>query len=647
MYDYVFGTLFTVIYAAYMYFVGGAFTKKQKSYPYQFVIGYLIFSFCVAVGGIIIQILNLPWMLFVLYLIMVFIGLALASVILYIHNDVPMISFSRIPEFFKNQWFLIFAALALILVYCTNLVWIWQNNSLDDGYYLSWVAALPYNTNGFFTQPSTGFIQDLKGMGSYIFNTTYTEYSVYVYFFHFTTSVFCRFFMGIFNYFLYGCCAASFCEFVVKQTHLEVKDNFYQYACGMLFLFGFAPSFLSNNNIINLPDLWQFNTAMFYGSSIVRTMGIFMLLLPFLEKTKISVKEILLVGGIGVALISKSSIALPIIVIVSISYLFAHWICSKDKLNFVFVGVGLILMFAVSLVLGNNQEMEEAVMTNFANNMKSIIFWPCVLFFATSFFYGSRNIIRYNLTLLFFLGFMVISPINNIFETASIYNFVANRAMITFIYTFVVSSYSYMILDILMFIRFQGIRKVLFIGMDTVLCVSMFLVSYSVHDGLISSYKVIYENPNIMPESTIKLGQALEQRYEETQIENVVICNESLKVNSLDHSLSVILRTVTPHSISLSATFRYGEDQKGAYQGFTEKQQQAFHDFMRLPNLDTYVVFSNIMNTYGVNCVVLTSDETGELPIYYYDSYLASDGFTMYAQINDANTNVIHYVYCR
>lgn len=642
MYDYVFGTLFTVIYAAYMYFVGGAFTKKQKSYPYQFVIGYLIFSFFVAVGGIIIQVLNLPWMLFVLYLIIVFIGLALASVILYIHHDVPIIRFSRIPDFFRNQWFLIVAAIALIIVSCTNLVWIWQNNSLDDGYYLSWVAALPYNTNGFFTQPSTGFIQDLKGMGSYIVNTTYTEYSVYVYFFHFTTSVFCRIFMAIFNYFLYGCCAAAFCEFVVKQTHLVVKDNFYQFACGMLFLFGFPSTYLTDSIILNLQDLFQFNTAMFYGSSIVRTMGIFMLLLPFVEKEKISIKEIILVGGIGVALISKSSIALPIIILLCISYLFSYWILSKDKLNLVFVGVGLILMFALSLLIGNNQDTEQVVMYNFTSNLKSIIFWPCLAFFITSFFYGNRNIIRYNLTLLFFLGFMVINPINNIFEATSIYTFVANRAMTTFVYTFVISSFSYMILDILMFIRFQKIRQILFFGMDAVLCICMFLVSCSTF-----STQVIAENPNIMPESTIKLGQALEQRYEETQTENVVICNESLKVNTLDHSLSIILRTVAPHSISLSAVRRYGEDQLGAYQGYSVKNQQSFYDFMQLPNLDTYAVFSNIMNTYGVNCVVLTSDETGELPIYYYDSYLASDGFTLYAQINDANTNVIHYVYCR
>lgn len=470
MYDYVFGALFVVIYAAYMYFVGGAFTKKQKSYPYQFVIGYLVFSFFVAIGGMIIQILNLPWMLFVLYLIIVFIGLALISVILYIHNDVSIINISRIPEFFKNQWFLIVAALALVVVASTRLVWIWQNNSLDDGYYLSWVSALPYNSNGFFTQPSTGFMQDLKGMGSYILNTTYTEYSVYVYFFHFTTSIFCRIFMTIFNYFLYGCCAASFCEFTIKQTHLEVKDNFYQYASGMLFLFGFPSSFLTDHIILNLQDSWQFNTAMYYGSSIVRTMGIFLLLLPFLENTKLTFKEILLVAGIGVALISKSSIALPIIIILCISYLFSYWILSKDKLNLVFVGVGLIMMFALSLILGNHQEMEQAVMYNFTANLKSIIFWPCVVFFITSFFYGSRNIIRYNLTLLFFLGFMVISPINNIFESISIYTFVANRAMTTFVYTFVISSFSYMILDILMFIRFQKVRKFLLIGINVILC---------------------------------------------------------------------------------------------------------------------------------------------------------------------------------
>ncbi|MGI6511047.1 MAG: hypothetical protein ACOX1W_01270 [Catenisphaera adipataccumulans] len=123
----------------------------------------------------------------------------------------------------------------------------------------------------------------------------------------------------------------AFCEFVFRHTKAELRPDYFQFAAAILFLFGFAESFLYNNHLLILQDSWQFNTAMFYGSSIVRTMSIFMIVLPFLDRDQLTVRDVLTVGAIAVVLISKSSIALPLIIIVSLAYLICLWLFSFDK----------------------------------------------------------------------------------------------------------------------------------------------------------------------------------------------------------------------------------------------------------------------------------------------------------------------------
>ena len=84
--------------------------------------------------------------------------------------------------------------------------------------------------------------------------------------------------------------------------------------------------------ILYVQDSWQFNTAMYYASSIVRTMGILIILVHFIENNKISIRDILLVILISVVLVSKSTIALPIIFVTCVSYLVVNFLFD-DKIN--------------------------------------------------------------------------------------------------------------------------------------------------------------------------------------------------------------------------------------------------------------------------------------------------------------------------
>ena len=115
MYSYLTGLLFIIFYVLFMYLIGSAFYKKEGSYPSHFIVGYLIFSFFVAIGGIPIQILNLPWLVFVGYMIIVYVGLAVWSIRRLEKANKKIIDTSKIKDFIKNQWFIV--ALALLLYF--------------------------------------------------------------------------------------------------------------------------------------------------------------------------------------------------------------------------------------------------------------------------------------------------------------------------------------------------------------------------------------------------------------------------------------------------------------------------------------------------------------------------------------------------
>ena len=54
MYDYVVGTILFSLFTLSLYILGTAVLTDEKNSAYRFIIGYLVYSFFVAVGGIII-----------------------------------------------------------------------------------------------------------------------------------------------------------------------------------------------------------------------------------------------------------------------------------------------------------------------------------------------------------------------------------------------------------------------------------------------------------------------------------------------------------------------------------------------------------------------------------------------------------------
>ena len=51
-----------------LYIFGKAISKKERNVSFSFVIGYVVYSFLVAIVGIPVQLMNLPWIVFSVYM---------------------------------------------------------------------------------------------------------------------------------------------------------------------------------------------------------------------------------------------------------------------------------------------------------------------------------------------------------------------------------------------------------------------------------------------------------------------------------------------------------------------------------------------------------------------------------------------------
>lgn len=644
MYSYLAGLLFIIFYVLFMYLIGSACYKKEGSYPSHFIVGYLIFSFFVAIGGIPIQILNLPWLVFVGYMIIVYVLLAVWSIRRLDKVNKKIIDTSKIKDFIKNQWFIVFLSLLLVIIASTNIEYIWMNNCMDDGYYLGWVSGVPYGINGFHTNPSTGYASSLSDMFSYLLNTTYSEYGFYVFILNIRTTVFCRIFMAFFNYFLYGMVITQLAE-VLLRNNSDIKKSQFQFFSSIIFLFSIISFYYNGNGILKIQDSWQLNTAMYYGSNIVRTCGIFLLTIFYIDK-KLDWKMVIGVIGIGIALISKSSIALPVIILVSVSFLLSYLLFEEGKHYRLYALMIILAYLLVCMIVGNHPHISGLADAQFFTNLHHYIsFWVIVIFFFSAYFLKNKAINKMNTMMIFILVLMLVNPFDNVFEFSSQYGFVAARMMANYLYSMTVLAFIYfVVLLIKCFSSFKFTNCVIYI-LTSVLLISLFfqwsqrLESYKQMKKIDSTVQIVKDNRYIIPMSTQLLGDVLEQRYQETKHVNVVMMPEAAMVNNEMHSVAIILRTVSPHSISLSATGRYGKDRVGDYQSFSQKDEFNLYDFQAHPTDKTYHRLSKSLNDANVNCLVVNTMN--------FSSYFEEDGFYLYRGIADTANKYNYFVYVR
>lgn len=637
MRDYIICTLFWCTFIIYLYLLGNSVDLKKECQSIKFVKGYLVYSFFSAIGGIVTQVFKMNYLVYNFYMIIIIL-ITLGSII-YIGKKRKSFISGSLKEHILCNWFLVIPTIILCtMLFCYYRAF-WYGNHLDDGYYLTKVAVIAQGNGDYISNIPVGMG---NGVGiSYLLSTWEIESAFYIKILHVTPSLFLRFFQSGFNYFLFFNCVLAFGNKIVKAIKKEYKERNLQYVVGVCLVFFVYYVYLQDTQIFFLRDMHALNTAMFYGSSIAKMTVVMCLLMFYLEEKDITLKMIFGVIGISIAMVSKSCIVLPLIVVTSISYIIVIFGLDKKRKVKVIGGSLLVLSFITGYVIPNNQSSQNEVYQYAISAIRSPIVIIAVVIFVGSFFLRNKMIYKINVIFILIGAFFIIPQLNDISEMCAVYTFVAGRAWSTYVYTFVILNLWYLYLGLDKIIK-SVVVKLIFIFLT---CATSYLVFYGYEmDGkelfvtnnmpaktnADEDFDVLYRNHKFEPDSAINLGNELEKLENEKKEKLLVLTPEWAQVDDTLYTLSVQLRSIAPNVISVSAMNRYKVDENCMLYGYEQKR---YDNFVNAPSDKTAERLNKHIIKYGINCIVVQNKECGQ--------YLKKIGFKQEAVIQGG----VYYVW--
>ena len=626
MFDYLVGLLGIIFFILFYYLLGSAVLKSQDSFSKSLIYGYIVFSFFSAVFLIPIQLLHLSWELANFTVIFLWV-LGIVFIIYRIKNKQIIFKRSLFKQFLKNNYFSFVISLLLIGIFLLQFDLIWINNHLDDGYYLVKIATLPYLEEPFSTSYASGIVTSSTQFDTYLFSSYELEQSIYVSWFHIDPVIYCRIFLSYFNYFLVANTVSLFAEIMFCKTELLKKKHF-QYFSIILIFFSFEYLILQKTGLFVVQDSWQFSSAMWYGSSIGRMMGLMWILILFANISKITIKEIVVALAISVVLISKSAVSLPVIFVGGLSFLLVFFL-TGNKTDKLIGTILLIFIILCGLFLPDSEVRNSLIVNNFLKNKYSIVLIGSflLLFWALFKFRKQKPILRSILVLFVSTLFIVIPEINDGFEFISQFDFVACRFQATLFYTIVISGFIFF----LVFIKIY-LSRLYWLAVSISLClafVGSVLTTVPVYGNPLNTIKIMLDNPNIMPQSTIHLSKELNEIPQEVN----VLCPDWINVDNHRHSLAVMLRTYAPKIKIISAIPRYSVPSSEKYSTFNQDQQNVYTGFISNPNMLSYEALQSVIQEYDINCLIFPND--------CFEEYVLDSGFELYT-ISD-----MYYIYLK
>lgn len=296
----------------------------KESVAINTISGFIIVFFISFLIGLAFQYFHVSWNLFfytllvVYVIIFIFCFIKVYGNVYNFYKIVTSIRFVDIIEFIKNNWLLITFVVLFSLFSTANNMSLFQFN-YDDSYYIGKIV----NSVGTPALMNEDFFNGiLLPEGTIdiprICNTYEITYGFFASLFHINIAYFCKVGMVIHNYTLF--------VIVMKQSAaLFIKNKSkLQYVILPFFILLISHGYLMEHGIdlfsynfkIRSYDLWQFQTAIWYGSSIVRVLSIPILLIYSLPliRNKMNVKDFCFIIIISCVMISFTTGALPIIV---------------------------------------------------------------------------------------------------------------------------------------------------------------------------------------------------------------------------------------------------------------------------------------------------------------------------------------------
>lgn len=635
MYSYIIGILFLIVSTFYLSELGKyCFNFKNRSFSLNLILGYVVYTFIQAIGGITVQILQLPWLCFFWYMILILIAITTYIIYNKRKESSKLIGDFSIVCHLKNYWYIYVLSIILLFFSIMKYDMIWLANCLDDGYYLNLISSYPYVDNPYVIVPATG----LNG-GFFIpraINTFEIEASFWVYLLKIEPTVFTRVIMNIFNYYLLLHLVYEFAHKCIIFGKTEIKEKYIQYFTTPVLLFATYSEFQATY-ILQMQDAWQFNTAMWFGSSIVRMCGFFLLMIPIIERKKIDLSVFAYCFVTSFALMSKASQALPIIIICAIGYLFT-WLYYINKRTCTVIGCILIVILCFIPLLNEDCNTRIAVMNNLIHiNKHYVLPYFSIFMLIVSLILKNEFINRWNAILMIFAILMWVPRVQNLFIDFSFYDFVAARATTTFAFTVVISSFVYLFLIINKILKnMKFVVMLSLVGMLS-LC-NIITIDYHHTYNLKTGLAILVKNPYIIPNSTYELSVKLNQLAKEHDTEYHVLTQNGLGINSTISALSIMLRVKAPNIKSISSLPRYTDlaDETDVYKTFDQNAQWDFESFNVNPLEEENIVkIQNLLEKYPINCIVCINIEGSEqlekMGFVLYDTVdVPTDGFTYY-----------------
>lgn len=619
MIDYLLCAIFWLVFTVFIYSFGKAITKrKETSFSYGLLLGYLFYSFFVALGGIPLQLLNVQWGFFAVYMAIVWIAILVFTIYIWKKLELYTRFMQGGKSYIANNWILYVVCAVLVLMMLCYYAGFWLGNHQDDGYYITKVSTLPYGTIGGNYNYALGV--ENQGFNSYIVNTWELEASVYVKLLGVQPTLYLRLFQSAFYYFLLLNLLKAFSEKLLDGVNQKKNLGLAQYSAIIILLFGMHYLFLSDTYIFRLRDMFHFNTGMFLGISVVKMMSVLFFLLFFMRKRKITCKMLIGVAGIATVLISKSTVALPIIVVLTLAALIEWLFVYYGKTGRIASITLLAVYILTGIILPNQDSIQAVVWDDMINAVRSPVIGACAVVFVLSFTLKEDLIRKINCIFLMVMAFILLPEINDVFEMCSVYNFVGGRSLTTFLYFFVMLNAVYFIL-LLSRLSVKAIMiKVMYLfGGVGLICV-MFAGFKAYGGGVLpdnprvgASIKyclsVIKNNKYFIPESTVELGEKLESIADDTGEKLHVVTPKIEIVDGVMHPVSIMMRIYAPDIVSVSASERYPANDGS---DLSEYKQQAYDTFVTNPTNETADAFEQEIEGLGVNCIVVRNPQCGE-----------------------------------
>lgn len=606
MINYCIGFLFIIVYSLFLLLLGKSINFfKYKSSGFHFIIGYVFFTFMHSIGGLIVQLCQLKWEVFYWYSIFI---ILLSLVFIFIRNKNDKLKKINIKEVITTYWFVFVILSILVVMSVFNISASWLGNNLDDGRYLNFISLFPKMDNPYTTNLATGLFEAPNLVRS--LTTFELENAFWVDFLNIEPTLYVRLFLTIFNYMLILVGIYEFAKKVLyEQLNIIKEQKYIQYVLVFVLFFGIYEPMLSK--LLFMQDGWQFSSAIWYGSSIVRIPAMFICLSPLLHEDKLCKVGFSYALVVSYVMITRAGQALPFLVILVVAFFSYDFIFNKYKCSRLFLPIILVVLLVIPYI-EVDADIKSSMHIILSSMSKQPLAMIAFLFFILGYLFKNKFINRWNSIIIIMLLLVFVPRVNNLFLDFAMYNFVGGRTITLLTFTIVATSVMYFAAFV---VKYTRNRRILPSGSVFLLVIffSGYCITYSQNYGFSKTISILKDNPLLFPQETIDLSEYFENCSIAENKKVSVLTPTLVNFDGYNHPISVMLRIKSDNLISVSAIPRYWDNVENS--PFTSFDQNCLDDFnnFNLEPLENVEKITDLINLYPIDYCVFSNEEAAHL----------------------------------